>query len=133
MRIKPLLALALVPFLLAACNSNSSSSDRATMAQVRNRGFVRAQVTRHYDANDNKVKSKSVTITDPVKIQQLITFFPGADTGRTSPTVGEWKPRAEVRLFREDKSSLLVRSDYKVWSEGDRKSGDFPLRGQLRH
>jgi hypothetical protein len=132
MRIKPLLTLALVPLLLAACNSDSSTSSRASARQIKNRGFVRATVTRHYDAYGNKVKPKTITIEDPVKIQQLISFFPGADTGRTSPTVNEWKPTAEVRLIREDKSSLLVRSDYKVWSEGNRKSGDFPLRGPFR-
>jgi hypothetical protein len=128
---KTLVAVLLLP-LLAACSSDNSSS-KAAAHQVRNRGFVKAQITRYFDANDNKVKRSTVTLEDPVQIQKLISFFPGAATGRQSPTTSAWTTKAEVRLIRADGSSLKIKSDYRVWSEANPASGDFPIRGQFRH
>jgi len=124
-----ILLASLLP-LFAACNKEApSTSNPQAAASLRNRGFIRAQIKRHFDANENPVPTTAKTIDDATQIQKLIAFFPGCDTGRTSPITGNWKSHADVRVYRADGSSLLIKSDYKVWSEGN---GDFPLRGPFR-
>jgi hypothetical protein len=129
---KHFLPLALLPLLLAtACKSTDTPSGSAARS-VRNRGFVKATITRHFDANENPVKTTSITVEDPTQLQKLLMFFPGIDTNRQSPTKSNWKSHVDIRFFREDKTSLKISSDYKVWTENTGANGDFPLRGPLR-
>lgn len=90
--------------------------------------FVRADVTLYRRDEQGRQVQLQKRVDDAEQIRRLAAFFPGAGTGRRSPTGGGWMTRVRVVFTRTDGTMADVGSDFTHWGEG---LGEFPAEPGL--
>jgi hypothetical protein len=81
------------------------------------RAFAKVDVRRSYDSSGRAAEGK-LTVTDPVLINRLLSFFPGVDRPATSNHVAHYVSWATLDFFRADGSYVRVGTNYELWRNG---------------
>jgi len=74
--------------------------------------------------DNQRLRGKTIIVTDPQTVLKLLSFFPRMGQGRSSNIVAGCASRVSIVFVDEAGKEVKVASNYDVWSEGD---GDWPM------